>query len=223
MDDASHQLRTHLTTLQMQIDYARREPDSSQVHSTLDAIGAEITRATRSTQQLLALGRSDTAALDVTPVDLPALLRAVALELLPLARAKQMDFGIHPPPPPRRWAQADAHLMHEALTNLAANAIAYTPAGGTITLAAAGDDLGWSLSVEDNGPGLSEEERSTLGQRFRRGAHTKAAGSGLGLSIARSIARRHGGTLRLEAREHGTGLLALLWWPSRPTGATPSP
>jgi two-component system sensor histidine kinase TctE len=150
-------------------------------------------------------------------VDLAALLRSVALELLPQARAKQIDFGIHPPSPSRNMALADAHLMREALTNLAANAIAYTPAGGTVTLAAAGDDLGWSLSVEDDGPGLSEEERATLGQRFRRGAQAKAPGSGLGLAIARSIAQRHRGTLRLHAREHGPGLRVLVWWP------TPSP
>ena len=220
LDDASHQLRTHLTTLQMQIDCARREPDTAAVQSTLEALGAEISRATRSTQQLLALGRSDTAALDCTPMDLAALLRSVALELLPQARAKHIDFGIHPPSPSRNMAMADAHLMREALTNLAANAIAYTPAGGTVTLAAAGDDLGWSLSVEDDGPGLSEEERATLGQRFRRGAQAKAPGSGLGLAIARSIAQRHQGTLRLQAREHGPGLRVLVWWPSpAPNGA----
>eukprot|EP01034_Spumella_vulgaris_P044042 gene44042-54729_t len=76
LDDASHQLRTHLTTLQMQIDCARRELDSAVVQSTLEALGAEISRATRSTQQLLALGRSDTAALDCAPTDLAALLRS---------------------------------------------------------------------------------------------------------------------------------------------------
>ena len=97
LDDASHQLRTHLTTLQMQIDYARREGDTTQVQHTLAAIGGEIARATRSTQQLLALGRSDTAAVELTPFDLAALLRTVALELLPQARTKQIDFGIHTP------------------------------------------------------------------------------------------------------------------------------
>ena len=142
-----------------------------------------------------------------------SLLRTVALELLPQARAKQIDFGIQPPAPSHAMAVADAHLMHEALTNLAANAIAYTPSGGTVTLAAAGDELGWSLSVEDNGPGLTEQEQATLGQRFKRGPQAKTAGSGLGLSIARSIAQRHGGALRLQNRESGQGLLALVWWP----------
>ncbi len=212
LDDASHQLRTHLTTLQMQIDYARREPDAAQVRDALAAIGGEIARATRSTQQLLALGRSDTAAVEFAPFDLAALLRTVALELLPQARAKQIDFGIHTPMP-EFMAVADSGLLREALANLAANAIAYTPAGGTITLSAAGDALGWSVNVEDNGPGMEPDERAALGQRYRRGSQAAAGGSGLGLAIARSIAERHRGTLRLEARVDSPGLLAILWWP----------
>ena len=212
LDDASHQLRTHLTTLQMQIDYARREGDRTQVQHTLAAIGGEIARATRSTQQLLALGRSDTAAVELTPFDLAALLRTVALELLPQARAKQIDFGIHTPAAGIE-AVGDSGLLREALTNLAANAIAYTPAQGTVTVSAAGDSLGWSISVEDNGPGLPAEERHALGQRYRRGSQATAGGSGLGLAIARSIAERHRGSLRLQARAEGPGLLAILWWP----------
>ncbi len=212
LDDASHQLRTHLTTLQMQIDYARREADAAQVQHTLDAIGGEIARATRSTQQLLALGRSDTAAVELAPFDLAALLRAVALELLPRARARQIDFGIHTPAP-EFMAVGDSGLLREALTNLAANAIAYTPAQGTVTVSAAGDGLGWSVSVEDNGPGLPASERNALGQRYRRGSQAAVGGSGLGLAIARSIAERHRGTLRLEDRPGGHGLLAILWWP----------
>ena len=182
------------------------------MQDTLAALGSEIARATRSTQQLLALGRSDTAAVEFGPCDLAALLRAVALELLPRARARQIDFGIQEPPG-ELVAQADGGLLREALTNLAANAIDYTPPHGTVTLAAAQDALGWSLCVEDNGPGLPAEERDALGQRYRRGSQSVAGGSGLGLAIARSIAERHRGRLRLEARAQGPGLLAILWWP----------
>ena len=67
--------------------------------------------------------------------------------------------------------------------------------------------------MEDNGPGLPAEERDALGQRYRRGSQSTAGGSGLGLAIARSIAERHRGSLRLQARAEGPGLLAILWWP----------
>jgi two-component system sensor histidine kinase TctE len=148
----------------------------------------------------------------MAPCDLAALLRTAALALLPQARAKHIDFGIHTTTP-EVPAVADSELLREALLNLAANAIAYTPHHGTVTLSAAGDSLGWSMSVEDNGPGLSPAERDALGHRYRRGSQAVAGGSGLGLAIARSIAERHRGRLRLEARADSPGLLAILWWP----------
>ncbi|MBS0342991.1 MAG: sensor histidine kinase N-terminal domain-containing protein [Proteobacteria bacterium] len=221
LDDASHQLRTHLTTLQMQVDYATRESDPMKVRSTLEALGQEIARATRSSQQLLALGRSDTVAVAASSFELEPLLREVAVDLLPQARAKRIDMGIRTP---AKGAAAigDRALLREALTNLVANAIAYTEAEGTITVFASSDAMGWSLNVEDNGPGLSDTEREVLGQRFRRGQHANKNGFGLGLAIVRSIAQRHGGELRLVVPESGGGLLAIVWWP-RPTsrpGAT---
>ena len=216
LDDASHQLRTHLTTLQMQVDYALRETDPTKVRGTLEALAQEIARATRSSQQLLALGRSDTVTVEATSFEFEPLMREVAMDLLPQARAKRIDLGIVPPAP-GEFALGDRTLLREALTNLVANAVAYNPLHGTITVFSAGDALGWSLNVEDNGPGLSQEEREGLGQRFRRGARAGKGGFGLGLAIARSIAQRHGGELRLALPESGQGLLAILWWP-RPSG-----
>lgn len=213
LDDASHQLRTHLTTLQMQADYAAREPDAARVSEAVRALQAELARATRSTNQLLTLARSDTATLQPEAFELAELLREVAVELLPRARARGIDFGIRTPAAAPQQAVGDRGLLREALRNLAANAIDYTQPAGEVTMFAAADAAGTSLNVEDNGPGLSDAERDTLGQRFLRGASTaQGTGSGLGLAIARSIAERHGGALRLEARAGG-GLHAVLWWP----------
>ena len=218
LDDASHQLRTHLTTLQMQVDYAKRAAPPEHMLSTLNALGEEIARATRSSQQLLALGRSDTAEISMSEFELESLLRDVAVGLLPQARAKGIDLGMISPV---RGAIAigERALLGEALTNLVTNAIAYNDAAdGAITLSATCDRTGWSVSVEDNGPGLSEYERERLGQRFHRGSHADQEGFGLGLAIVRSIAKRHGGALRLLAPESDKGLLATIWWP-RPTAS----
>ena len=219
LDDASHQLRTHLTTLQMQVDYALREHDQEGVRSALEAARAELARATRSTQQLLTLARSDTVQLCVRELDLKDLVQEVTVDLLPQARARQIDLGVEASP---QSASADRSLMREALANLVANAIVYVPERGRVTVSAAADQLGWSLNVEDNGPGLSEEERRTLGARFQRGANSNKTGSGLGLAIARSIAQRHGGVLRLEARSEGSGLYASIWWPRGLPADTPT-
>lgn len=215
LDDASHQLRTHLTTLQMQVDYALREHDAAKVRNTLEALGIEIGRVTRSTQQLLALGRSDTAPMDLQEVDLDALLRDVAVSLLPLARTKDIDLGMLPSRL-EQPALIDAGLMREALGNLVVNAIHYTPTRGTVTLFASGGETGWRITVEDSGPGLSDAECAALGHRFRRGPRAASGGSGLGLAIARSIAERHHGGLELRTRNTAKGLHAVLWWPLTP-------
>jgi len=205
LDDASHQLRTHLATLRVQVDYALRESDPAQLQAACAALATELQRATRSTNQLLALARSDTAPLEPAGFDALALLQDVARQFLPQARAKGLDLGVEAEPGD---AVGDAVMLREALANLVSNAIAYTPQGG-LTLAAAQDDRGFSLSVRDSGPGLPADLRSKAGTRFVRGS----AGSGLGLAIARSIAARHGGALHLQAATEGAGLLATLWWP----------
>lgn len=217
LDDASHQLRTHLTTLRMQIAYAARHEDPALVREALQALSHELHRATRSTNQLLSLARSESADLQPEWVDLARLLEDVARQFLPSARDKAIDLGIELPADGNALkAWADPALLHEALANLVANAIAHGHAGA-VTLSAAGDRLGWNLVVEDTGPGLPAAMAEQAGKRFARGAGRRDLGTGLGLAITSAIADRHGGVLRLEPRERGTGLRAALWWP-RPPG-----
>lgn len=211
LDDASHQLRTHLTTLRMQVDYARADPSAPDARAALDALADELQRAARSTHQLLSLGRSDTAMLEPASFDVLALLQDVAREFLPAARAQGVDLGVESAP---HAARADRELLREALANLVANAIHHVPRG-RVTLSSAEDSLGWSVSVEDNGPGLPASVAGRVGTRFLRGEGR--GGSGLGLAIVQAIAQRHAGVLRLEPGEDGTGLRATLWWP-RPRG-----
>lgn len=209
LDDASHQLRTHLTTLRMQVDFALREEDAAEVRSAVQALGDELQRAVRSTNQLLALARSETAELQRAQFDLRELLEGVARQFLPAARAKGLDLGLEAE---HMTAWGDEALLREAVSNLAANAVAHVPEG-SITLRAAGDRLGWSLTVEDTGPGLPADLQSSAGTRFVRARGAAAGGSGLGLAIARAIAARHGGVLRMENPEGSQGLRATLWWP----------
>jgi two-component system sensor histidine kinase TctE len=215
LDDASHQLRTHLTTLRMQVDFALREGDPAQVQEALAALATELQRATRSTNQLLSLARAESAPLQPGDVELQELLQSLARQFLPAARDQGLDLGVEAQPLP---ALGDAGLLREAVSNLVANAVAYVPRGGSVTLRAAGDAMGWSVTVEDSGPGLPADLQPRAGTRFARAAGAAPTGSGLGLAIARSIAARHGGVLRLEAAAHGSGLAATLWWP-RPASA----
>lgn len=206
LDDASHQLRTHLTTLRLQVDVALRQRQASDVRSTLGALAQELQRATRSTNQLLSLARSESVVLQPARFDARELLQGVARQFLPAARDKGLDIGVEADVI-RAWG--DAALLREALVNLVANAVRHVPQG-SVTLRASEDALGWLLAVEDTGPGLPPELQAVAGTRFTRG---QSGGSGLGLAIADAIAVRHGGRLLLETADRGRGLLAGLWWP----------
>lgn len=212
LDDASHQLRTPLATLRTQVDYALGESDPAQMTATLQAVSAQIDGVTRSANQLLALARSEAAELDWQRFDLGALLRELGLALLPLARAKQLDFGIEVAQEPC-LAEGDAGLLREALANLAHNAVRHAPQRGVVTLSAAAGPDGCELAVVDDGPGLPAEVAARAGERFVKGR--ASAGAGLGLAISSAIIERHGGRLRLEPRRDGPGLRALLRWPRR--------
>ncbi|MEF9964926.1 MAG: sensor histidine kinase N-terminal domain-containing protein [Comamonas sp.] len=222
LDDASHQLRTHLTTVQMQLDCALRESDPNGIRNALQALGEEIGVATRSTQQLLALGRSDAIALEMGAFHMQSLLREVAVLLLPQARQKGQDLGIDEPAT-ELMGMGDQALLREALINLVANAIAYSPPDSCITMRAASDELGYRLVVEDNGPGILQADIEISAQRYRRNTRGGKHGFGLGLSIVQSIAKRHQGGLRLEAGNNQQGLLATIWWPQRPDLARSKP
>lgn len=211
IDDASHQLRTPLATLRAQLDYALRETDPQRRGEALQALSQGLAQATRATNQLLALARSDAALVQPQEIDLGALAREVALALLPAARERGMDLGVEQADAPI-LAYGDAELLRQALLNLAHNAIEHGHAQGTITLRVAADRLGFSLQVIDDGPGLPPELEGRVGQRFAKGRGSR--GSGLGLAIARSVVERHGGALRVEpSAEAATGTCATLWWP----------
>jgi two-component system sensor histidine kinase TctE len=228
IDDASHQLRTPLTTLATQTSYALRATDPTQREAALQAIKTQVDDAIRQTNQMLALARADAMELQVEPLDLHALAERVTRRLWPLARQQGIDLGLEPldgtPTEPLTDAHAQpqghAALLEEALANLLHNALQHTPAGGQVTVQAgvlAGKAV---LRVADNGPGMPAADRARVGQRFLRVADPAAPqaphGTGLGLAIAHAIAQRHGGRLRLEEAHPGQaapGLRVGVEWP----------
>lgn len=215
LDDASHQLRTPLTTLRAQLDYALRESDPKRLQAALGALSAELDHATHATNQLLLLARADEAPLQTEPLDVAALAREVALELLPLAKAAGIDFGVDAPEEALP-AQGDRLQLRTALSNLAHNAIVH--GGGPITVeAGSSPGGGWRLGVVDGGPGLPPDLLHQAGHRFVKGRGSR--GAGLGLAMAKVVAERHGGRLSLTpagaSESARPGLRATLHWSPR--------
>ena len=132
---------------------------------------------------------------DCSSVALGPLLAALASEFNAMASSKGLRFRAVPT---TVTVRTDPAWLARILRNLLTNALRYTPRGSTITLLVQAQPSGALLAVEDNGPGLSEDEMAHVFQRFWR-ASELPGGCGLGLSIVREIARRHGGDAHAEA------------------------
>ncbi|MFC3684463.1 ATP-binding protein [Hydrogenophaga luteola] len=215
--DAAHQLRTPLAGLQAQVEAWSQAARSMGGAETLSLRVEQVHRlrdATRRTSQLanqlLALSRADSVSASTHPmeqVDLQELCENILALHLDAAADKQMDLGLEAAP-----AQTRGHtwLLRELLINIVDNAVKYTPPGGRITLRC-GQDLvaeppqAW-IEVEDDGPGIAEDERQRVLERFYRLPGTQADGNGLGLAIADEIARSHHTQLQLLTGVNGRGL-----------------
>ncbi len=204
--DAAHELRTPLAALHLQAQLAERATGNGERAAALVAMKGGIERATRLASQLLALAREEHAGLDGArgDVDLANLARDVSRELAPIAAAKDVDLGVTEAAP--LVVQGDAAALFTLLSNLIDNAMRYTPAGGRVDVSVTTRDGAPAFIVRDSGPGIPDDERDHVFERFARGTHPTESGSGLGLAIVRRIAERHGATVTLEPGINGAGL-----------------
>jgi two-component system sensor histidine kinase TctE len=150
-------------------------------------------RATRMVTQLLALARADGNEQAKSPVhtqiDMNFVVSDVTAELIEQAVRKDLELVYESCSEPAIIYGEPTGLRH-LVTNLVENAIAYTPAGGSVQVKVRADS-GVVLSVLDSGNGIPEEERDKVFERFYRVVGTKGEGSGLGLSIVKEVANAH--------------------------------
>ncbi|MFC4160992.1 sensor histidine kinase [Chitinimonas lacunae] len=210
--DAAHQLRTPLAGLKSQTELALREideavADPAALRQRLARLEASADRGIRLVNQLLALARAEPdAPLARAPLDLARLLRDLGREAVPRALARQLDLAVDGAETPVMVVGHEG-LLRELFANLIDNAIAYTPGGGEVVVRLEGGPHP-TVEVRDTGPGIPAEELERVFERFYRGAaQANARGCGLGLPIAREIARRHQATVELE-RNQPHGLVA---------------
>lgn len=201
--DASHELQTPLTILKGEIEVAllkQRSPAEYEqvLHSSLE----EIDRINKLVEGLLLLARADVGALklDLQPVDMAQLCRQLCSHLQPLARQHKIELshGVLD----SVVIDGDELQLQRMLTNLIDNGIKYTPYGGQVSVSVEkGEDVA-VIRVKDSGPGFSADEAEKIFDRFHRTSQARQQnnkGSGLGLSIARSIALAHQGEIKVES------------------------
>jgi two-component system OmpR family sensor kinase len=199
--DAAHELRSPVAALALQVQLAERAQTDEARAAALAELRHGIARAARLVQQLLDLARLEpgVASEEPGPVDLAQTVREVIGGFAARADSRGIDLGADAPPSLR--VDGAASELRSLVANLVDNALRYAPRGTavTVSLRAARGEV--ELAVEDAGPGIPPEQRERVLRRFQRVEGDATAGSGLGLPIAKAIAERHRGSLRLgEAR-----------------------
>lgn len=206
LGDVAHELRTPLTSLD---GYVEGLIDgvfapSPEVFASLTE---ELRRLHRLADDLSSLSRAQEQGLDLHPVDadLADLTRRAATRLRPQFQDAQVTLTVHDGPVVP--VHVDPDRITQVLTNLLGNALLATPAGGTVTVTARPSARGGEVVVTDTGVGLSEPDLERVFERFYRapGQPRRSAGSGIGLTIARGIARGHGGDISAASAGPGRG------------------
>ncbi len=203
--DAAHEMRTPLTALSLQMESFEASEMSEQAQQRLTILKGGLHRNRLLLNQLLALAHAQQGSNEVkTDVSIQHVFRRVLEDLLPLAEAKQIDLGV--------VTEADMHLFVQELDlvslvkNLVDNAIRYTPEGGKIDLSLMSNSNQVILTIEDSGPGIPDAEMGRVFDPFYRVAGSNETGSGLGLSIVKTIAARIGAQIQLENGKDKSGL-----------------
>jgi len=198
--DASHELRTPLAVIRASVEHLRRHPRRAvqSVGTALDDIDAEVGRLTRMVDDLLLLARADSGAIELEhrPVD----LADVAAEALPpfaqLAGERQVSLVLDPLPAP---TVGDGARLGQVVGILVDNALRHTPPGGHVVVRTRAESRGALLVVEDDGPGVREEDAAHIFERFWRAPGAPEGGTGLGLAIAHWVVERHAGSIGVDA------------------------
>ncbi len=224
--DAAHELRSPLTALKLQAQALRRpDADLAVREAGIARLNQGIDRAIRLVEQLLLLAREEAgrgqAQAASQPLDLQDVVKLAIADVLPQARHKHIDLGLtgnRAIEPVQVHGQAEALRM--LLRNLLDNAIKYTPASGQVDVSLQVRHGHPVLTIEDSGPGIAAEDRARVFDRFFRASDVALeAGSGLGLSIVKAIAERHGATLALDSSTRLGGLKVDVRFPAEPAPA----
>ncbi|MCH8487856.1 MAG: sensor histidine kinase [Candidatus Cyclonatronum sp.] len=210
MFTVTHELKTPLTSIRAFTEILRDNPGipAEKAGEFLDIITRETERLSRLITQILDMQLLEKGAMkaDFRQTSLSEIARnavqATGHQFAEKTQAFSHDLESCEPMP----MLADADQLEQVLVNLLSNASKFSPAGGRITLHLGAEGEHYVIEVTDNGPGIPEDERELVFEKFSRARHATEAsipGTGLGLSIVKSVIALHGGTVRVEEAPGG--------------------
>ena len=213
--DAGHELRTPLTSLRTNLDLLAQADASTHLSAESRAelladVRAQISEMTTLIGDLTELAREDPATPAVEPVELAAVVGQAVTRVR--RRTTTVAFDVRTEP---WWVTGDAAALERALTNLLDNAAKWSPPGGTVSV----ELHEGTVMVADQGRGISPTDLPHVFERFYRSTESRTMpGSGLGLSIVKAVADRHGGTVTAGTAPDGG---AAFWFAVPGTMAPP--
>jgi signal transduction histidine kinase len=191
--DAAHELRTPLTILRSRVDTLADRGISKALHQDIEGMA-------RIVSQLLDIAELETFSIDpAEKADLRAICAEVAEFAAPLALANGKNIALSGSDA-SVWVNGNPEMLSRAIRNLVENAINYSPPGTTVEIVVEGSGM---VRVLDEGPGIKEDERELIFQRFWRRDRRRTGNAGLGLSIVQRIADTHAATISVENRPTG--------------------
>ena len=206
--DAGHELRTPLTSLRTNIELLgqaaenpERQLTAAQTTEIMDDVRAQLQELTTLVGDLVELARDEPMSRDPEPLDLADTVASALDRVRP--RAPGVTFDVRAEP----WTVfGEPPLLERAITNLLDNAAKWSPENGTVTVRLA-DGV---LTVRDEGPGIADSDLPHIFDRFYRSSEARTLpGSGLGLSIVRRAADRHGGTVTATSPDGGGSVFTM--------------
>lgn len=215
LSDISHQTKTPLTNLRLYSTLLMEEELTPRQREQAQVIFQQSEKLSFLIETLVKLSRLETDVLAVTPKSQPLspLLERAASQAKAAAEQKGIALQLHLQQQAEMRALYDLRWTAEALGNLLDNAVKYTPPDGCIQVSATQYELFCRIDVRDNGIGVAEEEQAQIFGRFYRGRQVREQeGLGIGLYLAREIAQKQGGYLKLSSRP-GQGSTFSLYLP----------
>ncbi|HAB44508.1 MAG TPA: two-component sensor histidine kinase [Acinetobacter sp.] len=190
--DASHELRSPLSAIQMRLQVLKRKyQEDAQLRQALQMIQNDVNRGTQILENLLLLARLDPEHAEHLPkqqVNLKVLVQEVLQALQPFAQEKEIHWNLKLED---AVIEANAELIFSCIRNLVDNAIRYTPVQGQVEIRTIVESQNLQLMIENSGEGIQADVLQRLGERFYRALGTRTQGSGLGLSICQKIMQLH--------------------------------
>jgi two-component system, OmpR family, sensor histidine kinase BaeS len=200
--DVAHELQKPLAILQGTLE-GMADGVVKTTPAQLSSLHDDVLRLGRIVEDLETLAAAEAAglSLDTRPVDLAEVAGSAAIQMRPQFEAAGLHLDSNLAPV---VVEGDGDRLHQVVMNLLTNALKFTPAGGRVRLEVAGNGSTARLTVADTGSGIPAADLPRVFDRFWRGAHTGAAGSGIGLTVVAELARAHRGTVDVES-EPGQG------------------